>query len=265
MEILAILLSSLMGLLSPAGLIVDHVAQQAIRQRLTAAEQLQVRIDNAPSYQILQGRVQRVRVAGRGLFPIPGVRIAALEVETDAIALRPSSLRRRTPKFEEPLQAGIRLVLTREDINKALQSPRVAERLRDLSLNLLGSSSSRQSRRYDLINPQVTFLENNRVRLQVTIQTEQTNDQLPITVESGVNIVSGHRLQLTDPNIIVGDRTLPDLLSRQLAEGISRRFDLQRLEASGITARVLQLQIDPNQMAIAAFVRINPNSTSSGN
>ncbi len=69
MEFIAILLSSLISLVSPTGLVIDKVAENTLRKQFASVERLQVRIDNTPSYQILGGRVDRIRIAGRGLFP----------------------------------------------------------------------------------------------------------------------------------------------------------------------------------------------------
>lgn len=65
MEFFTILLSGLLGLVSPAGLVIDRTAESFIRSRFEV-EQLQVRVDNAPSHQLLQGKVERVLIAGRG-------------------------------------------------------------------------------------------------------------------------------------------------------------------------------------------------------
>lgn len=67
MGFLTIFLSALLGVLGSVGFFVDRFAENAIRQRFQRIEQLQVRIDNAPNYQLIGGKVQRVRVAGRGL------------------------------------------------------------------------------------------------------------------------------------------------------------------------------------------------------
>jgi hypothetical protein len=85
------LVSSLLALVSPVGLVVDQIALNAIRSQFEKVDQLQVRIDNAPSYQLLQGKVERVRIAGRGL-QLKQIRIAAIELETDPINLDPRSL-----------------------------------------------------------------------------------------------------------------------------------------------------------------------------
>ncbi len=257
MEFLTILLSALFSLFSPAGFVAEQVAAQAIRNQFDQVETLAVRIDSTPNYQLVQGKADRIRIAGRGIYPEADLRIAALDIETDAIAISPTSLRTGNPQLEKPLNAGIHLVLTREDINRALQSPEVTDRLRNLSFDLLGSPAQ-QLERYDFVDPQVTFLENQRIRLQVTLQSQQTATQVTIIAETGIQITNGRQLQLIDPIAKINDRPLPPQLINLLVGGINDRLDLAKLEEQGITARILQWNVDRDQLSLAAFIRVEP-------
>ncbi|NJO41529.1 MAG: DUF2993 domain-containing protein [Cyanobacteria bacterium CRU_2_1] len=258
MEFFTILLSALLGILSPAGFVVDRLAEDAIRDQLDSAEALAVRIDNAPGYQVLQGRADRIRIAGRGIYPIEGVRIDTLEVETDPIALNPDGFQQGDPQLEQPLQAAIKVVLTETDLNQALQSEPIVDQLNDFNLAALGTESEGQAEEYTLVNPQAEFLENNRLRLQITLQEEQSGTQNIITVESGLAIGSGRQLQLVEPSIAVDDQPLPPELLDFLVGNLSERLDLANLEESGITARVLKLEITGDQLTLIGFVRVEP-------
>lgn len=254
MEFFTILLSSLITLVSPVGLVVDQVAENAIRDQFESVEQLQVRVDSAPSYQIAQGKAEKVRIASRGVFPVKEFRIAALEIETDPIDVNPRRLDKQP--FDRPLQAGVRLVVTQADINQALRSPTLTKRLQNLGIGLLDASDAKQVQRYDFLNPQVTFLPNNRIRLQAELQEQGYPERLRIVVESGLSVISGRRLQLLDPQVLVNDEAVPEEIVDAIAEGISERFDLRTFEKSGITARLLQFNVVPEQgLEIAAFVR----------
>jgi hypothetical protein len=264
MELITIILSSLLGILSPLGFVVDKVAENAIRDRLASAEQLAVRVDNAPSYQLLQGRVDQVRIAGRGIYPLEGVRIAALDVETDAIALKSGTLRKGRLRLDRPLQAGVRLVLTEADINRALQSPAIANRLRDFSVGTLGGFPGQQLQRYDFVNPQVEFLGNNRFRFRVSLKEQRSAEQYLLALESGLAIVSGKQLQLVDPTVSFNGQPVPPQLLGLLTQGISRGLDLSRLERKGITSRILKLDMDRDKLTLAAFVRLDSRFKFSG-
>ncbi|GET37236.1 LmeA family phospholipid-binding protein [Microseira wollei] len=270
MEIITYLLSAVFGLLSTAGFFVESIARNTIRSQFDRVEQLQVRVDNVPSYQLVQGKLERVRIAGRGLWLIPEARIAALELETDPVDVNIQRLRQRgqlpTAALRQPLQAGVRLVLTAGDINKALQTPRIKALLQNLVTRYAGAFLNQGSQRYTFVNPRVEFLANNRLRFQVELQQEgetQTDAangrKLPIRLESGIAFVSGRRLQLIEPSASIDNNEIPSFLLGPLSQSLTEQFDLGQLEQSGITARLLQLKINPDQLEIAAFVRVLPS------
>jgi LmeA-like phospholipid-binding len=270
MEIITYLLSAVFGLLSTAGFFVESIAKNTIRSQFNRVEQLQVRVDNVPNYQLVQGKVERVRIAGRGLWLIPEARIAALELETDPVDVNIQRLRQRgqlpTAALRQPLQAGVRLVLTEADINKALQTPRIKAVLQNLVTRYAGAFLNQGSQRYTFVNPRVEFLENNRLRFQVELQQEgetQTDaanaKKLPIILESGIAFISGRRLQLIEPSASIDNNEIPSFLLGPLSQSLTEQFDLAQLEQSGITARLLQLKINPDQLEIAAFVRVLPS------
>lgn len=270
MEFITYLLSAVFGLLSTAGFFVENIARNTIRSQFDKVEQLQVRVDNVPSYQLVQGKVERVRIAGRGLWLIPEARIAALELETDPVDVNIQRLRQRgqlpTAALRQPLQAGLRLVLTEADINNALQTPRIKAVLQNLVTRYAGAFLNQGSQRYTFVNPRVEFLDNNRLRFQVELQQEgetQTDaanaKKLPIRLESGIAFVSGRRLQLIEPSASIDNNEIPSFLLGPLSQSLTEQFDLGQLEQSGITARLLQLKINPDQLEIAAFVRVLPS------
>jgi hypothetical protein len=263
MEILTILLSGLLTLVSPAGLVVDRVIANNLRSRFDKVEQLQVRVDNAPSYQLVQGKVERVRIAGRGLWVTPDVRLDVLELETDPINLDLQRLRgggqqAARESLRQPVQAGLHVALTDSDLNKALQSPAVKARLRLIFTRFLGGSPER----YEIINPKVEFLDNKRLRFQVELR-EKDAQPLALVLESGLGVVAGRSLQLIEPTVLVNGKPLSSTLVAGLTRGLSNRLDLRTLEDAGITARLLQLNVQPGALDVAAFVRVDPSKPQS--
>ena len=260
MEFLTIFLSSLITLIAPAGFVVDRVAQKAIRQQFTAVEQLEVRIDNAPSYQVAQGKVDRVRIAGRGLFLAQDIRLATLELETDPIQLDARRLQRGKPRLEKPLRAGVRLVITQEDMNRALRSPTVLKRLTTLGISTLGKrETNRRVQQYALLNPRVALLTNQRLQFQAELQEADDPATLKIVAETGIEIIAGRQLRLIDPLVLLNDEAVPQQVVQSIAKGINEQFDLRQLERSHITARILQLSLTDKQLNVAAFIQLDPD------
>ena len=260
MEFLTILLSSILTLGSPVGLALDTFAENTILSQVNRVEELQIRVDNTPNYQVIQGKVQRLRMASRGVWLTPDMRIDALELETDPIDVDLQSLRRGgkeslAKSLRQPLQAGVRLGLTESDINQALQSPAATARLQQIHFPLLSGSSQK----YQVFNPRIQFLPNNRIRFQADIR-EGENPSIPITLESGLTIITGASLQLINPIVLVDGKPIPPLLVGGLTSSLTNRYNLRTLADAGITAKVLELKIDTGTLELAGFVQVKPQN-----
>ena len=261
MEFITVLLSSLLLLISPVGFVVDQVAEDAIRSRLLGAESLEVRVDNGSPMQLLQGRVNRVRIAGRGILPTEGLRIEVAELETDPIDLEFNSLRKGEVVLDEPLQGALRLVLTEEDLNRYLASDAVAQRLSALQIGGLNPAQARERDRYQINNPSVQLLPNDRLKVSLELEDLVQGGGLQIDAESGLSVSAGNRLILTEPVLSVNGSPAPTRLVETLLGSVNERLSLQRLERSGITARVINFSVQPDGLELAMWVRVDPSVT----
>lgn len=255
MEFLAVLLSGLLTILSPLNTGGELLAAQQLKKQFVAVEDLTVRIDNTPSYQIIQGKIDQVRIAGTGVVPVRDVRIQQLDIETDPIALQGLKA-----KLAQPLQAGVKLVITEADINRALQSPQIIDQLKRIGGQALGAQAAQQINRYSFTNPRVRFLNNQRVQAQVDLRERGYPDTLTLEVETTIVPQAGKTLELTDTEITANGQPLYAPLTRRIIAGVNQQLDLDRFEQLGITARILQLNFTPAQVEVASFVQVRPEA-----
>ena len=127
MELLVILVSGLLTLVTPGGLILDLLAGNSLDNQVNSADKLVIRIDNIPSYQLATGKIDRLRIASRGVNIRSLLTIDTLELETDSIDLNlrdleTNNLAEIRRSLRQPFQAALRLILTERDINQTLQS-----------------------------------------------------------------------------------------------------------------------------------------------
>ncbi len=269
MELITIVLSSLLLLISPVGIVLDQVAENAIRSRLVDVESLTVRVDNGPSYQVLQGRVDRVRIAGRGVVPRPDLRIAAAELETDPIDVNLGGLRRGEVVLDEPLQGALRLVLTETDLNAFLSSPTVTKQLSEIKIGSLNPAQARERDRYKIKNPAIDLLPadsgtdpaSNRLRVTVELEDLVQEGTLQLEAELGLSISEGDRLTLIDPILTVNGLPAPPQLVNGLLGNLNNRLSLQQLDRRGIVLRVISFAVAPDELALAMWVRLDPSVT----
>ncbi len=262
MEILTAIVATLLAIIAPVGTVVDSLAANAIREQLAGAEHIQVRVDNVPNFQILRGRINQPRVAGRGIYlrQLPDLRIAAIDLETDVVDLNVSRLQRGELALDEPAQAALRLRLQADDVNTFLQSAQVDSWLETLRFSLPGAVDDRELNRYGLANPSVVFLEGDRLRVMVDLQDRVANEDIAIALDLGLALVSGHRFQLVDPVLTADGEDIPPQLLAAVVDGISDQLTLKRLETLGLIARVLEFRVRDNQLDLAIFAKIESTS-----
>lgn len=250
MDIIAGLLALIAGLGGGAGYLSDQAVTHLLHQNLDSAEILEVRLQSTPNTKVLRGDIDRVLLAGRGLVIEPYPRIAILELETDPLSLdlgNPVELR-------HPLQAAFRLELLEADLNATLQSEVILAEFQGIQadLPLLGG----EAQVFDLLNPAITFLANNRLRLAARLEPRNDDPPLDIEFTALVVVVEGNRLTLQDTEFLLNAVPVPQEITEAFLAGLNEALDLTQLEAQGITARVLELTITENQLQVLGFIRL---------
>ncbi len=261
MELITVLLSGFLSALSFGGIIADQAAESAIRSRFSKVENVQVRIDNAPNLQIINGKADRVRVAAQGLWLNPSVRIDGFELETDPIQVDPQKIQQLSQlKFEslsQPLQAGVKFTLDEQDINKSLKSTVVLNQIQKVVDDGIAAFGGSAGTTYKVQNPQVRFLPSSRLGMNFTlIDTSKPADPLDLDIETGVKIIGGRRIQLVNAQGAVNKVPLPGFVLEGLVSSINERADLATLENKGLIARLLNVKVTNKKMEVATFVRL---------
>lgn len=275
MEFLSILLASLMGGVSPLGFIVDQRIEAAFREQVNEVETLKVRVDNTPSHQLLQGNIQRIRLAGEGVRLSPNLNLSALALETDPIALDFNRLRQGNTEgfqrfretLEEPLQVALQISLSEDDLNQFLSSEAVQAQLEKIIQRVAKQFPNGRNQNYELLSSELEFLDNNRfafnfeTRVSRSQRTEETAT-FNIRLESAIATKQGKQLQFLNPTVTVNNRPFPSGLVAAVTQRVSERLNLEALEEQNILARLLQLNIEEDEVKLAAFVQIKNETTS---
>jgi hypothetical protein len=266
MDWFVIVLTSFLTFISPVNLIGDRLIADQIRSRVYKVEDLSVRVDNSPSFQAVRGKIERVRIASRGLEIVPDLRVDQVQIETDPIDLRwqslsGSSLSQLRQSLRKPLQGAIAVVLTEGDLNRALTDPQVKARLETLLNRLIPPDAPR----FQINAITVDLLAGNRFRLDVNLQQglnpNQESNALAIAIETGLQIDNGDRLTLLDPVVMLNGRKISSRVVNSISGSIANKLSLNSLERWGITTRVLRYAIAAEQAEVSVFARVDPSAS----
>lgn len=265
MELVSILLSGVFAFVSLGGIAVDRGTETAIRNRLARTEEIQVRVDNAPTHQILNGRADRLRLSGRGLWISDEIRVDRFEVETDRLNVEQNALREadiqkiRELLIREPLNAGVKAEITEADINRALQSTEVLNRIQRAANNILNSAGGNLGREYLIQEPRVRLLGNDRTQIDFRLADSNSGEKLNFSLETGIKIADGQKLNLVDPSAKINGVTVPPFLLNGAVSSINDRVNVALVQ-EGVDARILNFKIEPQRIIVAGFIRITPKN-----
>ena len=160
--------------------------------------------------------------------------------------------------LDAPLQGALHLVLSEADVNAFLRSPTVTKQLSELKIGSLNQAQARERERYQINNPAIDFLADNRVQISLELEDLVQEGALQIEAQSGLSISAGDRLMLVDPVIKVNGQPAPDRLVNGLLADVNNQLSLQRLENRGLTARVINLAVQPEGLDFGALGASRP-------
>ncbi len=276
MEILTIVLAGLLSLTSSGGAILDSVAVHRIKSQIISSQKQAIRIDNTPSYQIAQGKLTKVRIAARDIKVKPDLEIAVLELETDPLDVNLAKLNFNNidelrESLDQPLQGAGKLILTEANLNQALESPEILAQLSNNLNRLIARRAGSTNIAYQLRDFQVALLPANRLKIKFKLNRPVNNfeidktaksslsrpsRELAIALELKIKVFKGKTIRISEPQGTVNGRPMSSRLLNGFAEGISDRLNLDSLQADGILARVLQLEINEDKLKLVGFLKL---------
>jgi hypothetical protein len=255
MEWISGALALIFSLSAVGGVAVDILLAQQLRAQLQSAERLEVRVKSIPNYRLALGEIDQVRVAGRGLVVRPGIRIALAELETDPIKLDLNNLGR----FNTPLKAAVHVELTEADLNAALNSPEILKSFKGIQgelPSLLGGVGQKEA--FDISEPRIRLLQDEieiSALLAIVGKTPKGRE-IRITIRTGLNVEQGTRLTFRNPRFFLDDVAVPEDLGQAFVGSLNEIIDLKALSDKGITARILRLRIEPQDLDFVGFTQV---------
>ncbi len=108
-----------------------------LSSQLDDAETIEVYVET-DLLKVVQGKVDSISVEGQGLAIQEDIRLESIEVQTNQVSINPLMALLGDIKLDQPVDTTARIVLTESDINHALNSAYVKDRLPPLDLDVEG-------------------------------------------------------------------------------------------------------------------------------
>ncbi|WP_457502474.1 LmeA family phospholipid-binding protein [Thermostichus sp. MS-CIW-25] len=216
---------------------VSRGVSAAIRALFKQAERLEARVRVEPVAKLLQGRIDSFELLGQHLQMYNGLRLSALELFCNAVAIDFSQIWQGKIKLRQPVQATMRVVLSQDDLVQSFNTPFVLNRLA-----LVGQDGSPLSHVHISITPA------RRLELHANVQQGEAR-AFRVGFSAQVEVLERRRIRFTDP-VFAGGTEEELALSRALVDCLNGLLDLDRLALRGTELRVDRVNLQPQQMIL---------------
>lgn len=223
-----------------------------LSSQLDAAEKIAVHVET-DLLKMARGKVASVVVEGHGLTVKEDVRLELVELQTNQVSISPLSALLGNIKLDQPVDTTARIVLTEADINQALNSDYVKNKIPSLELNVeeklvtIAIQFPLEMRLSDVgkihFSGAIKLTEVDGIRsISFAAVACPCTDTQPILLETFC----------CDPGQGVSIPFMIALLSR-LQELISRPY----FQLEGVILQIKTMQVEPGSLTVEAQIRTN--------
>ncbi|MBC7971962.1 MAG: DUF2993 domain-containing protein [Verrucomicrobia bacterium] len=227
----------------------SKIAEVGLSSQLDAVENLDVTIKTDPG-KMLSGAVDSVTVHGKGMVMQKDLRVEEMQLKTSRIAINPLSVAFGKIELTHPTDAETHVVLTESDINRALNSEFIREKMQNLRVDVNGTpvTVDTQQLEFGLPGANKVLLSTN-----VVLKAGETK-RVSFTAVPRVS-PNGQSIALEDVEYLEGKDLSPDLTEAMLNQAHAL-LDLQNFELGEMALRLKTLDVQEGKMVLRAVAHI---------
>lgn len=221
----------------------SRLAEAGISSQLDEIKSVDVDIKTTP-LKLMQGELESVAMTGTGMVMQKDLRVETMTLQTEAIAINPIKAMLGTLEVTQSTEAAAHVVLTEADINRALGSDYVRQRLQALTVVVDGQSSA--------IEPlQIEFQPgDNQIAVDVQVRLQDSNEVRSIAFTAVPRISANHQQILLEDVRSKEMAGYSPELTNALIEQTRDVLDLQNFELDGMDFFVQQLGVDTKKITL---------------
>ncbi|UZQ53275.1 DUF2993 domain-containing protein [Trichothermofontia sichuanensis B231] len=227
--------------------LLSQVVTRAIAALFRRTEHLEATVRVEPMAKLLQGSVDGFELLGKGMLMYNGLRIEAMELYLEAVAIDFGGILRGQVHLRQPTQATMRVVLTEADLTTAFNTPFVVEKLQRLQYE--GKPL------YFRETVMTIDGETKSLRLQTQIQVGNADQPLAVDLTTQLAIEARRKLQFVE--VEYRGEPAAIALGQALIAHVNQLLDLDKFALDGTQLRVDRARIQPHTIVFYGTARID--------
>ena len=222
---------------------ISKIAAAGIKSQLDEADTLEVDLRTDPG-KLVQGKLDSVSVSGHGLVMKKDLRVEHLTINAGEVAINPLSAVFGKIELTQSTDAEAQIILTETDLNRALSSGFIQDKLHNLEMKLEGKPET-----LNVQGVKVALPGDNKFAIHATFtigQSGQTKELSAVaipTVDAAGNRIS---LELVSTEGHGMDKSLINLIFEQIAA----LLDLRNFDIPGMTLQLQRLEAQKERLVL---------------
>ena len=227
----------------------DKVAEVAIKSQLDQTEQLDVDIQAEPM-DLVQGKVESVKIKGAGVVMKQALRVEALKVDAESVSINPLKALTGEIELTEPTQAQAQILITEADLNRALASDYLLRKMQGLKVSVQG-----EPRTIDIQTAKIRLPGDDKLALEIGLSVQETGDRTQIAAVAIPSLqASGQKIDLKVVSAEVQDLSIE--FATTLFEKVIDLLDLRNFELDGFSLHLQSLIVQKDTLLLQATTTI---------
>ncbi len=235
---------------------ISHQAEQRVSEKLDASEQIDINVDT-DVVKIVQGKAEKVSVAGQGLVIQENIRVQEIKLQTDNISINPLSAIFGQIELNEPVNAVARIVLTKTDINLALTSDLIRSLVANFPLNVDGEIISFEPQHTDIFLPGDGKIGFNATGL---LKSEENTRLLGVTL-TFIPRTNSQPILLSSVTCTEGEGISVELISAFMQK-VKELANLPFLKWEDIAFRIINMEVEQESITLMIEANVKQISAS---
>ena len=229
---------------------ISKAAELGLTNQLDEAENLDIDIRTNP-LDLMQGEIDSVSVKGEGLVMKKELRAEKLRIETNSISINSIKAAMGNIELSQPTDARMLAVLKEEDLQNALNSEYIKDKLQNLEIECKGEKVN-----VNIERVKFTLLDEGKIGLEANVYLVEQDSHEKISLTAIPEIDNaGNCINLSSVEYLESVNSNSEV-AKAIIDSAEEILDLRNFELDTMSLRVRKLDVKLGKLTIEADAEI---------
>jgi hypothetical protein len=228
----------------------NKIAELALSSQLEDSANLEVKIDTAPE-KLAKGELESLLIKGKGLVIETDLRLQVLEIGMKEIAVDPLKALTGNIELTQPTEGTAHLILTESDLNCALNSLELRNKI-----DVLDTYLSTGEDKLTVPQKKCQLREDGTIVVEALVELQPSGETKEVVFTTTPKVTpSGRSVVLEDVRYKPGKEVSGDL-TQAFLDKAEKMLDLRNFEKQGLALRIHSLTVEAGRIILLAVADV---------